>query len=72
MKNIPSFDSFINESLYADDTINESAAIPATMSDEELSKIMPDKKDLERKICNGWVVLSMVTELLTQVKQELN
>ena len=47
--------SAINESIDQDDAINESAVIPSSMTDEEISKIMPDKKDLDRAEDLQWM-----------------
>ena len=45
MKNVNTFEDFINES---NDSINESQITPSTMTVEELTELMPDKKDIER------------------------
>lgn len=51
----PVLESIDMDSIDADDAINESAAIPSSMTDEELSNIMPDKKDLERAEDLQWM-----------------
>lgn len=51
MKNLQTFEDFINES---DDSVNESLVIPSEMTTEELTKLMPDKKDLERAAGLQW------------------
>lgn len=48
-------ESISMESIDANDMINESAAIPSSMTDAELSTIMPDKKDLDRAEDLQWM-----------------
>ena len=43
------------DAIDANDLINESASIPSAMTDDELSALMPDKKDLDRAEDLQWM-----------------